>query len=47
MDDFDIFLAEQLKDPEFRAEWEALQPKLAAAQAEISARKGTVTPVDQ
>lgn len=43
MDDFDDFLAEQVKDPEFRAEWEALQPELSAAQAEISTRKETVT----
>lgn len=44
MDDFEEFLAEQMKDSEFRAEWEALQPELATIQAEIGARQGTVTP---
>lgn len=47
MDDFDDFLAEQMKDPEFRAEWEALRPELAATQAEINARKKAVTGADQ
>lgn len=47
MDDFDAFLAEQLKDPEFRTEWEALQPELAAARAEISEQKEAVTGADQ
>ncbi len=46
MDDFEGFLAEQMKYPEFKAEWEALQQELAAAQAENSARKETVTPAD-
>ena len=47
MDDFDTLLAEQMKDSEFRTEWEALQPELAAAQAEISKQKEAVTGVDQ
>lgn len=47
MDDFDTLLAKQLKDPEFRAEWEALQPELAAAQTEISAQKEAVTGANQ
>lgn len=39
MDDFEMLLAEQLEDPEFRAEWDALQPELAIAQAMIDARE--------
>lgn len=36
---FDDFLREQLKDPEFREEYEALQPERALIQAMIDARK--------
>mgnify|MGYP004451443059 CR=1 FL=1 len=36
---FDDFLNEQLQDPEFRAEYEALQPEHAIIQAIIDARK--------
>lgn len=36
--EFDNFLQEQLKDPEFRKEYEALQPKRAIIQAIIDAR---------
>jgi len=35
---FDDFLEEQLKDPEIREEYEALQPEYAAIQAMIDAR---------
>ena len=38
---FDDYLQEQLKDPEFRAEYEALQPEHAVIQALIDARKET------
>jgi len=38
---FDDFLAEQMKDPEFRKEYEALQPERAIAQALIDGRKRT------
>ena len=38
---FDEFLEEQLKDPEFRAEWDALQPERAIVQAMIDARRTT------
>lgn len=38
---FDDFLAEQLKDPEFRAEYEALQPERAVIQAMIDARRSS------
>ena len=36
--EFDDFLGEQLKDPEIREEYEALQPEYAAIQAMIDAR---------
>ena len=36
---FDDFLAEQLKDPEIKKEWDALQPQRAIIQAMIDARK--------
>ncbi|MBO4652168.1 MAG: helix-turn-helix transcriptional regulator [Lachnospiraceae bacterium] len=35
---FDDFLNEQLKDPEFRKEFDALQPERALIQAMIDAR---------
>ena len=35
---FDDYLQEQLKDPEFRKEYEALQPERAIIQAIIDAR---------
>ena len=38
---FDDFLQEQLKDPEFRREYEALQPERAIIQAMIDARKAS------
>ena len=36
---FDDFLKEQLKDPEFKKEYDALQPEHAIIQAIIDARK--------
>lgn len=39
MSDFRNFLNKQLEDPEFKAEWEALQPELSLVQAMIDARK--------
>ena len=36
---FNVFLQEQLQDPEFRKEYEALQPEHAVVQAIIDARK--------
>ena len=39
MSDFRNYLNEQLKRPSFKAEWDALQPELAIAQAMIDARK--------
>lgn len=36
---FNDFLHEQLQDPEFRAEYEALQPEHAVVQAIIDARR--------
>ena len=38
---FDDFLAEQLKDPEIRKEWDALQPEMAIIQAIIDARRSS------
>ena len=39
MKTFDHFLAEKMKDPEFRTEYEALEPEFAIIQAMIDARK--------
>ncbi len=39
MTKFDDFLNEQLKDPEIRKEWDALEPEFAIMQAMIDARK--------
>ncbi|MBR1671794.1 MAG: helix-turn-helix transcriptional regulator [Fretibacterium sp.] len=36
--DFDAFLEEQLKDPELKAEYDALEPEFAIIQAMIDAR---------
>ena len=41
MTNFNDFLNEQLKDPEFRKEYEALRPEVAIIQAIIDARKST------
>jgi transcriptional regulator with XRE-family HTH domain len=41
MSEWKEFLKEQLKDPEFRAEYEALEPEFAIVQAMIDARKNT------
>ena len=39
MSEFREFLEEQLQDPEFRKEWDALEPEFAIVQALIDARK--------
>jgi len=39
MNEFREFLDEQLKDPAFQAEWDALEPEFAIIQAMIDARK--------
>ena len=36
---FDEYLAEQMKDPEFKAEYDALEPEFAVVSAMIEARK--------
>jgi len=41
MTNFDDFLKEQLKDPEFRAEYEALEPEFAIVLAISEARRNT------
>lgn len=43
MSDFEAFLAEQLKNPEFKAEWGTLQPEFAVIQAEIDRRRKVET----
>lgn len=37
-DDFERYLEKQLEDPEFRKEWESLEPEYAIMQALIDAR---------
>jgi len=39
MSEWKEFLAEQLKDPAIRAEWDAMEPEFAIIQAIIDARK--------
>jgi predicted transcriptional regulator len=39
MTKFDDFLSEELKDPEFKAEYDALEPEFAIVRAMIDARK--------
>jgi len=39
--EFQEFLDEQLEDPEFRKEWDALQPEYAMIKAMIEARRIT------
>lgn len=41
MTDFKDFLAEQLKDPEIRTEYDALEPEFSLMQAMIDARKSS------
>lgn len=41
MTSFNDFLNQQLQDPEFKAEYEALEPEFAIIQAMIDARKAT------
>jgi len=41
MSDFREFLDKQLQDPEFKKEWDALEPEFAIIQAMIDARKTT------
>ncbi|MCL2480584.1 MAG: helix-turn-helix domain-containing protein [Spirochaetaceae bacterium] len=41
MSEWKIFLEEQLKNHEIRAEWDALEPEFAIVQAIIDARKNT------
>ncbi|MCD7981386.1 MAG: helix-turn-helix domain-containing protein [Clostridiales bacterium] len=41
MTNFNDYLQEQLKDPEFRAEYDALEPEFSFMQAMIDARRET------
>lgn len=48
MSDFTSYLKQQLDNPEFRAEYEALEPDFSPIQARIDARKDTtMTPMDE
>ena len=38
MSEFNDFLKEQLKDPEFRKEWEDIQPEMDVIRAMVDAR---------
>jgi len=40
-DDFDRLLEEELKNPEFQKEWNALEPEFNIIQAMIDARKNS------
>lgn len=39
MSDFRKYLEKQLQNPDFKAEWDALEPELSIMQAVIDARK--------
>ena len=39
MSDFGKYLEKQLQNPDFKAEWDALEPELSIMQAVIDARK--------
>ena len=39
MSDFREYLEKQLQNPDFKAEWDALEPELSIMQAVIDARK--------
>lgn len=41
MSDFQDYLTERLKDPKFKAEWDALEPEFTIIQAMIDARKNS------
>ena len=41
MSDFNNYLKEKLKNPDFKAEYEALEPEFAIIQAMINARKSS------
>ena len=41
MTNYDIFLEEQLKNPEFKAEYDALEPEFAIIHAIIDARNSS------
>lgn len=43
MGSFDTYLNEQLKNPEFKAEYDALEPEFAVIQTMIDARKSLYT----
>lgn len=42
MTNFNDFLNEQMKDPEFKAEWDALDPEFSVIEAMLKAAKKAV-----
>lgn len=45
MTDFNEFLNEQRKKPNFKAEWEALDAEFSAIEANLNAQKRKVQPL--
>lgn len=43
---YDEYLAQQMQDPEYRAEWEALEPEFEVARAIIEGKPLTGFPLD-
>ena len=43
---FDEYLAQEMEDPEFRAEWEALEPEFEVARAIIEGKPLTGFPLE-
>lgn len=43
---FDEYLAQEMEDPEFRAEWEALEPEFEVARAIIEGKPLTGYPLE-
>ena len=44
MSEFREYLKEQLKDPEFKKEWDSLQPEMEIIRKEIEERNATQHP---
>lgn len=40
-DDLDLLLEQELKDPDFKREWEALEPEFNIIRAMVAARKNS------
>lgn len=46
MNEFREYLKEQLKDPEFKKEWDSLQPEMEIIRKEIEERKAEQHPTN-